>query len=55
METTTGYQICFLRDQHGKLILKKGQNGTYKDVRVSFDLIYHKDIKDSFEIKPFIF
>ena len=55
MEPTSGYQIRFKRDENGKLILKKGQNGTHKDVRVSFDLIYHKDIKDSFEIKPFIF
>mgnify|MGYP003321297316 CR=1 FL=1 len=55
METTTGYQIRFLRDDYGKLIKKKGQNGTYKDVGVSFDLIYHQDIKHSFKINPFIF
>ena len=55
METTIGYQIRFLRDDYGKLIKKKGQNGTYKDVGVSFDLIYHQDIKHSFKINPFIF
>jgi len=43
METTSGYQIRFKRDENGKLIREKDKQGTYRDVGVSYDLkkIFH--------------
>ena len=38
METTSGYQIRFKRDENGKLIQEKDKQGTYRDVGVSYDL-----------------
>ena len=38
MDTTSGYQIRFKRDENGKLIQEKDKQGTYRDVGVSYDL-----------------